>query len=308
MTASLQPFQTWEFYKAERMPAETSLDLMRLRWKAFGDITTAVRIAAHARDPPSNGDEAYCKPGNPPSLHPMSESSLTEPPISSITVTLDDLDTREEDWVLEHMRDDGSGDDVWENVDDDEGGDGGDGRKLVRCCNEDRPYAPAPLTIQGSTDKGYVTIRDYVVAVHALLQSHRDEIVQHMITTRGEPHSPGDVELWVNLFTSDRIRLDDGKPGAMPFLSLWPRWTSYIDRLLGGEFPSREESFRSMQPPQRVTEGVPQGHLRSQVMEAVPRGHLHPDRVPGLARMFYVDIADLILRQQGQRRNEESRR
>ncbi|KAK3318797.1 hypothetical protein B0H66DRAFT_558205 [Apodospora peruviana] len=294
MTASLQPFRTWESYAAERMPPDISLDLMRVRWKAFGDIATAVRVAAHARDPPSDSDEAYCKPGDEPSLHPMSSSSLTEPPISSITVRLDDLDSREANWAHKHIPHAGNGHDVWQDVDD-EDDETGDGRKLVRCCNEDRPCAPAPLVIQASTDKGYVTIHDYVVSVHALLQSHRDEIVEQRITTRGDQHGPRDPELYVDLFTSDRIRLDDGRLGGIPFLSLWPRLTSYIDRRLGGQLPTREERFRMTHPPppKEMMEGVPQGHLQSR-------------RVSGLDRISHIDILAL-LRPDEEMRNEQRR-
>lgn len=108
------------------------------------------------------------------------------------------------------------------------GGDGdGDGRRLVRCCEEDRPCAPAPVVIRASAGKGHgdsVTIHDYVVAVHALLQPHREALVEHLRYVHPEldkqmEHDPSGgariigEEIWVSPWSRNGIRIEHGRPG-----------------------------------------------------------------------------------------------
>jgi hypothetical protein len=154
--ATTEEFPSWECLLAQGQPPELSLDMLRVRWKPFGPLKTSVRVGANPRDPPSAEDQAYYQT-DPTALHPVSASSLTEPPISSITVMQDDLSTWKDDWVDEHLPHADYDGAVWavaETEDGDgEGGSGGDGdngddehdRKLMRCCDEDRPHAPAPL-------------------------------------------------------------------------------------------------------------------------------------------------------------------
>jgi len=101
----------------------------------------------------------------------------------------------------------------------------------------------APLVIQASTDKGYVTIHDYVVAVHAYLQSHRDEIVAAhaaIVASWGGPEVPEDSTLYVDPSSLDSIKLDDGNSGGLSG-TLWSTLASHVDQRLGVQPPSREE-------------------------------------------------------------------
>ncbi|KAM7218627.1 hypothetical protein V8F06_005946 [Rhypophila decipiens] len=263
MTTAL--FPSWEFLKADRQPPDVPLDSLRIRWKAFDsptdrDLASAIRVAANARDPPSENDEPFS------SLHPISSMLLTDPPISSITVRLDDLETHEENWVHDHIPHWDTA--VWEDVDGPEQGDidpddeelddvnadppgqdlrqQGKRRRLVRCCNRDRPAPPAPLTIHATDNAKGVTIHDYVVAVDAYLQSHRREILR---ARRSAGWTENKAALYVDLMSIDKILLADGEAGRdSGFMSMWWRWASYVDRREGGQFPSREELLRSAQP------------------------------------------------------------
>lgn len=116
----------------------------------------------------------------------VSASSLTEPPISRVTATQADLNHWEDGGVDEHLPhaaddDDDGGAADWaddEDGDDDAGEGGGDGlgRKLVRCCGQGRPRAPAPLAI-GPSAPPYLPVDDCLAAVHAWLRTHRDSIL-----------------------------------------------------------------------------------------------------------------------------------
>lgn len=111
--------------------------------------------------------------------HEISQLPLTEPRISSIKVSVDDLDLWEEMWLEQHrghtgpsakyvtygdlsdneraypteMKEDGS----WESDSDTE--------YLVRCCDEDRPpnsENAVTLVVKPSADNGFVIVHDYI--------------------------------------------------------------------------------------------------------------------------------------------------
>lgn len=295
--ATSEEFPSWESLLAQGQPPELSVDILRIHWKPFGPLKTSVRVGANPRDPPSAEDQAYCQT-DPTAVHPVSASSLTEPPISSITVTQDDLSTWEDDWVdghLPHADYDGA---VWAVAETDDGdcGSGGDednrddelGRKLIRCCDEDRPHTPAPLVVRAST-KGYLTIHDYITTVHAWLQTHHDDILRARGVQEAEQ-----TTFYVNIVSVDRVVLDDGNRNS-DFTSLWTGLASYVDRQLNGQLLSRAELLRSKQP------GTPMFDDWGQAREWAMQGQSEPQKsamalFDSLDHVSRMDVGEMLRR------------
>ncbi|KAK6221412.1 hypothetical protein LQW54_001513 [Pestalotiopsis sp. IQ-011] len=162
-------------------------------------------------------------------------SSLTEPPIYSIKVTQANLDNWEDDWVDEHLS----------HADDESAP---CGRKLMRCCDEDRPPAQAPSIVVRSSSKPYVTIHDYVTAVHDWLQTHRDDILRTKGVHEGGP-APADEAFYVELTSIKTVTLNNGN-GTAEFAWLWSRVAQYADRLggAGGGSPTPAWIAAARQP------------------------------------------------------------
>ncbi|KAI8162171.1 hypothetical protein K4K49_010480 [Colletotrichum sp. SAR 10_70] len=163
-------------------------DAARIFWKLQGPLSTCVFVVEDHRNKES-AREPYARQD---SWHPVSQASITEPKIGSIAVTVDALRQWQENWLELHERhadpddDDcvfgkldpelyAQSDDEEENDEDDEE----DGLELLRCCGTDRPAKGKSLIVKPSdVSKGYVTVHDYISAVHPWLMGIREEIIQ----------------------------------------------------------------------------------------------------------------------------------
>lgn len=204
----------------------SSMDMLRLQWKPFGPFSTCIQVVDDVDT--SSGQQPYRV--NTESFHPISTLAVTEPPVSSITVRQDDLEQWEADWAELHVphADDHPDGTAWaaEMQEDNEeghwehtGGDDGEGRKLMRCCNEDRPNATPPLVVRASTQP-FVTIHDFVTTVHPWLQTVRDDILSAKGVTQGGP-LPVDTPLYVHPLGLDRLRLVEGRNQLPDFKHTW---------------------------------------------------------------------------------------
>ncbi|KFY31394.1 hypothetical protein V493_01145 [Pseudogymnoascus sp. VKM F-4281 (FW-2241)] len=168
----------------------------RLFWPFDGVFPTCISIM---KTPYSlDSLEPYFQPDTSGSStstwHEISQLPLTEPKISSIKVSVDDLDLWEEMWLEQHRGHTGPSAEyvTYGDLSDDERPyptemkeDGGwesdsDTEYLVRCCGEDRPLNSenaATLVVEPSADNGFVTVHDYVSAVHPWLMSLREDIL-----------------------------------------------------------------------------------------------------------------------------------
>lgn len=104
--------------------------------------------------------------------HPISQEPLTSPNISSITVQVYEVNGWAETWEDWHEHAE-TGDSRCELADAaNVTGDEYDDPRLARCCGEYRPPMHSPATVT-SPDHRYVTIHDYVTAVHTWLPQYR---------------------------------------------------------------------------------------------------------------------------------------
>lgn len=245
--ATSQAIPSFEDRASARQPVRPSQDMQRVRWRPFGGLGNCVYVAENPSDP-SSPQRPYQT--GPASFHPISASALTEPPISSITVTLSDFEHWEETWVEEHVPHADDDQAVWVDVqqgtegdEDDDGGDDGDGRRLMRCCDTSRPVVPAPVTVR-STSQPFVTIHDYVTAVHHWLQRVKGSVLEAKGVHESQP-LPANTP-FQDLFMPDLscISLNQREPApglgpgaGMPSTSLSPGMVDFFRQVAAGQTP-----------------------------------------------------------------------
>ncbi|KAJ0336589.1 hypothetical protein COL922a_007798 [Colletotrichum nupharicola] len=119
---------------------------------------------------------------------PIAQSSLTEPKIGSITVHVDVLRRRQEEWLERHERHAHADDkdcvfgklhdkELYKLSGSESSGDDEDGEmELLLRCDTDRPKKAQPLVINASDT--YVTVHDYLSALHPWLMGLREDVVR----------------------------------------------------------------------------------------------------------------------------------
>ncbi|KAK3947062.1 hypothetical protein QBC32DRAFT_103023 [Pseudoneurospora amorphoporcata] len=212
----------------------------RLYWRFDGIFPTAISVMKNAKGA-QDDLEPFFNPDT-GTWHEISQLPLTEPKISSLEVSVFDLEGErwERDWAEWHEYHHGA---TWESVASAEDhtthhGQGGDGpapirgqqervkygdlnddvrRKwdlqkkedgtwtedsgeeiLIRCCGEDRPLQykqdPKLVVTAGSSEEDFVTVRDFVSAIHPWLMGLRDDIFKARIVSRERPYYGGPPE------------------------------------------------------------------------------------------------------------------
>ncbi|KFA80150.1 hypothetical protein S40288_10942 [Stachybotrys chartarum IBT 40288] len=149
--------------------SQLTLGTFRLIWHLDGPIETAVYVIEDLADPLSPRHPYSISTPDGMVYHPIGETPLIEPRVSSITVKMTFLDEWEERWLLYHDHaEPGDGESVF-------GYDIGYGPELLVCCGERRPrFVPLEVT---AMKKPYVTIHDYVMMMHPWLMSLLDGIL-----------------------------------------------------------------------------------------------------------------------------------
>jgi hypothetical protein len=176
-------FPTLDSLRASRTPVFSSMDMLRIRWKPFGPLQSTIEVADDLAAGPNSSVSPYqLTIGVNPSFHEISTSPATDPPVSSITVTISDLEDWDWRWAENH-------EDCWEGYDNghqewieedrdenDEEDDDDPPRKLMRCCNENRPQAPQPLLVRPIAND-FITVHDYISQVHPWIENLQVDIV-----------------------------------------------------------------------------------------------------------------------------------
>ncbi|KAF2472782.1 uncharacterized protein BDR25DRAFT_365958 [Lindgomyces ingoldianus] len=171
--------------KAQQQILLTS-DALRLYWTLEGPLSSAIRVMDDRHYDPNTPLAPYCDQTAPsPSWSPVSQSPLTEPKISSVTVHVEQLDDWEELWLDIHRdhAEPGPHNEASDfarfgplpdyDPDSDEEGP----EHLLRCCHQDRPRkTKVSLVVKAAGE--FVTVHDYVSVVHPWLMSLRENILQ----------------------------------------------------------------------------------------------------------------------------------
>ncbi|KAK2776569.1 hypothetical protein CKAH01_12342 [Colletotrichum kahawae] len=152
--------------KAFALRSHESAASKRLFWTLNGPLETAIQVAPNQYYEPGNVMEPYFRPaaaGLAPSWHPVSQESLMEPQVATITVRLECFDAWEDLWV-----------------------------ELHRHCTDTRtdPRRPRAKDVQlkvtaSGGDGTFVTIHDYVSAVHPWIMDMREPLLDVLYKVGG---------------------------------------------------------------------------------------------------------------------------
>ncbi|OBT93108.1 hypothetical protein VE01_08962 [Pseudogymnoascus verrucosus] len=202
--AQLPPYPSFEALRAKKEPPRITLDTtQRLFWPLDGPLSTSISIMKDASSPDSL--EPYFKQTSDGAgiWHPVSQMPLTEP--------------KEDYWLEdheEHSSPGGSGEpsarygelpdlgpeDEWEEGSDDH---------LLICCDEVRPRGKAVKLVvkPAAGENGFITVHDYVSAVHPWLASIQEDILNSMgMFQRPVPLA---AEPMVNYNALDRLMMEN---------------------------------------------------------------------------------------------------
>ncbi|KAL2016997.1 hypothetical protein VTK56DRAFT_2716 [Thermocarpiscus australiensis] len=216
MSAAENPYRTYKALRAARTTVAGAPNSAKLLFMPVqGTVQSAIEVLSDPGDPDTRTPYYDQAAGT---YHPVSALPISEPKVSSITVHVSELEDWEENWLNvheEHSEPDapdafpdakwgklsgggGEEDDEDEDEDDDE-------PLLLRCCKQDRPRGKdAKLTIKPSKawdgrDGGFVTVHDYVSALHPWLVRLRGDILGAMGTADGLDEPLGnETDLVVN--------------------------------------------------------------------------------------------------------------
>ncbi|KAK2017551.1 hypothetical protein LZ32DRAFT_441043 [Colletotrichum eremochloae] len=212
MSAAENPYRSYEALRASRITVAGAPNSAKLLFMPVeGTVQSAVEVLSDPGDPDTRTPYYDQAAGT---YYPVSALSISEPKVSSITVHVSELEDWEENWLnvhQEHSEPDAFPDAQWGKLssggggggdeDGDEEGDNDDDDdepQLLRCCKQDRPRGKnARLTIKPSKawdgqDGGFVTVHDYVSAVHPWLVRLRADILGAMGTADGLDEPLGD--------------------------------------------------------------------------------------------------------------------
>lgn len=93
---------SFESLKSSGRHVRPSIDFIRLRWWLSGPVSTKIKVLASAFDPTSPQSPYKSGEDDAPTFHPIFESPVSHPPVSSIRVTVSCLDNWAESWADEH--------------------------------------------------------------------------------------------------------------------------------------------------------------------------------------------------------------
>lgn len=172
---------------------QDSTHARRLYWTLQGPLSEAITVMDTNRNPDAPR-KPYCQSLNPLSWHSISQEPFTTPVVSSISVTVDDLEQYEINWLDDHGR---HADVNCDNCEFGQLDESGSEPEVLRCCGTDRPRDIPPLVIK-ATVKPFITVHDYVSAVHPWLLSLRDKILWALNDVTEDKPLPAGTKLCVN--------------------------------------------------------------------------------------------------------------
>lgn len=185
---------------------EPTPGFLSLRWNfKQGPLSDVIKVLADATD--ANSELAPWTDAD-GKTHDVSQLSISDPPVSSIKLSVDVLDR------------DADADDEDDDEDEDPNG---------------------PLLEVKASSKPFVTIGDYVSAVHPWVLSFRDEYLERRGKEINGEKLPSDTDLWFNPTSLDYIILTDSQSTKDHLDAVWRIVADYALNLLDETFP--EETF-----------------------------------------------------------------
>ncbi|KAI2631342.1 hypothetical protein GGS26DRAFT_557401 [Hypomontagnella submonticulosa] len=240
MTTSNSELPAYEELRATGQVVTPSIDFLRLRWYFNGPIEASIHVLEDATDPTSSQTPyrttitTTSPDGQTHQIiqeHGISSSSISAKPISSIKVTILMLDDWECAWEEAHEPEENESAVYTE--------DGPEGeRKLIQCCGEGRPYykssPPSCLVKASGKSKPFVTIHDYVTAVHPWMAALEDDIRCAKGVHKGTPiRKSANMFMW-NCLLSPLLIQDDLGQNPAAIAAHWKRTASLASEIRDG--------------------------------------------------------------------------
>lgn len=199
---------TYEAIHKSQQRIRLTRDALRLYWTLEGPLSSAIRVMEDPHYDPNSTLAPYFDQTTPsPSWSPISQSPLTEPRISSVTVRVEQLDDWEEQWLDFHHDHAEPGDHNEGNdevrfgqlpdYDPDEDEDEEGSEHLLKCCGGERPRNKAVSLLVKATGE-FLTLHNYVSAVHPWLMGLREDILQAAGDLLDNVPLPADTRLMVD--------------------------------------------------------------------------------------------------------------
>lgn len=184
----------------------------RLFWTLNGPLESAIQVAPSQYYEPGDHMETYFRPATADltsSWHSVSQESLMEPQVPTITVRIRCLDDWEELWVELN-------------------------RDYLDTKNDHRRPRAKHIQLEVTTTDAFVTVHDYVSAVHPWLMSMRAKILDALGNIEGRSQWPPEAKLAVLLFGRGPLSL--GK------VDRWAYWHRKPTRAVEMTWAEREEA------------------------------------------------------------------
>ncbi|KAF1842322.1 uncharacterized protein K460DRAFT_409737 [Cucurbitaria berberidis CBS 394.84] len=197
---------TYEDIRKAHQPIGPTRDAQRLQWTLEGPLSSAIRVMEDTYYTSQTPSAPYFDKAT-ATWSPVSQSALTEPKISSVNVCVEQLQEWETQWLEFHFDHTEAGDhnegndevrygmlpDFDPETDEDEESH----EHLLRCCGGERPRGKAVSLLVKATGE-FLTIHDYVSAVHPWLMSLREDLLQAAGDLLDNIPLPSDAKLMVN--------------------------------------------------------------------------------------------------------------
>lgn len=142
---------------------------------------------------------------------------------TSISVSVDELDRWEEDWIEAHEPH-APDDEEWESTAEDEDS----GPRLRTCCGESRPKGPPPLLVTASTEP-YITVHDFIAAVHPWISQFEDYI-RRMLGVIECESLPSYIDLFVHFHGLSPLMINAPRLYDGPAEYFEKRWSAVASR------------------------------------------------------------------------------
>lgn len=210
------PYRSFEELRSARMFVSKSDAAFRLFWSLDGPFPEAISVMKDRHSPLSL--TPYFSDGT---FHPISQESISAPKISSVIVSVLELDTWEDSWETIHDKhDDGGLPERWFGTLDDydpEMDIGEDDQFLLGCCGEPRPIGKEFRVVVRPASGDFVTVHDYISTVHPWLMDLKGDIESARDIFHGEN---GISDLMVSLVSLGMLSIEER--------SHWIKWGSRV--------------------------------------------------------------------------------